>query len=444
MMLPSSMRAMPKIGKPLVFSIGLAIIAIASSITSQPIAALEYQIDNHTFELGTRARLAQIDADAETNVATNARAASLLLRLRATSEWSPQLSTLFELDYVTLGWKDEFSNGEHFNGHPVIPDVAGADLNQALIHYSPSNTIQLTLGREAINLGNQRFVGTNGFWQNEQTLDTAGVNYEFGTASNLLYRYVDNANRINGQNAGTKLSLADSNFATNNGIRPPQFLGDHDHNTHLVFAQFKEWDASQIQAYYFDMDIKDANALSNQTLGLRYEYNGRWNTLRTLAHTEFATQKRTNIHNQATPQFYDLGGGIGFSSSRLGSHEITLNFQRLSENKGISFVTPLASLHDQNGWADKFLLTPSTGLRDYSLQYIWRQSPIKIDARYHLFNTDDDNTRIGEELDIDLSYKFNTRSIALLRFANFTANGKYSGNTYADEQRVFLMFTHNL
>ena len=429
MMLLSSMTVMPKIGKSIFFSTILITLLAVIAATSQPVVALEYTLENHTFELGTRARLAHVDAE------ENARAASLLVRLRATSEWSQQFSTLLELDSVALGWQDEFSNGEHFNGHPVIPDVAGTDLNQALLSYSPTNTLQLTLGREALNLGNQRFVGTNGFWQNEQTLDTAGFKLEFGSASNVMYRYVDNANRINGQNSGKKLSPTDSNYTANNGIRPPQFLGDHDHNTHLVFAHFKEWDLSQIDAYYFDMEIKDAKALSNQTLGLRYEHKGRWNTLRTLVHAELALQKRTDIHNDALLQFYDIGGGIGFDH-----HEITLNVQRLGEKNGVSFVTPLASLHDHNGWADKFLLTPNSGLRDYSLQYIWRKSPIKIDARYHLFNTDDDNSRIGKEFDIDVGYKINTINSVLLRFADFTA----TADGFEHEQRVFLMFTHNL
>lgn len=429
MMLLSSTMAMPKIGKPIFLStISITLLAVIAT-TSQRVVALEYTLENHTFELGTRARLAHVEAE------ENARAASLLVRLRATSEWSQQFSTLFELDSVALGWQGEFSNGEHFNGHSVIPDVAGTDLNQALLHYLPTNTLQLTLGREAVNLGNQRFVGTNGFWQNEQTLETAGFKLEFGSASSVMYRYVDNANRINGQDAGKKLSPSDSNYTANNGIRPPQFLGDHDHNTHLVFAHFNEWDLSQLDAYYFDMEIKDAKALSNQTLGLRYEYESRWNTLRTLAHAEFAAQERTDINNDALLQFYDVGAGVGF-----GSNELTLNVQQLGENKGISFVTPLASLHDQNGWADKFLLTPNSGLRDYSLQYIWRKNPIKIDARYHLFHTDDDNSPIGEEFDIDFVYKLNTKSIALLRIADFTA----SDDSDADEQRIFLMFTHNL
>lgn len=423
------MMAMPKTGKlsTCVVQCSVGMIAIASTL--QTAAAIEYTFDNHTIEFGSRARIAHVDAD------TNGQAASLLLRLRAESEWSTQFSTLLELDHVELGWEDEFSNGVHFNGHPVIPDAAGTDLNQAFIRYAPSNTWQFSLGREAVKLGNQRFVGTNGFWQNEQTLDTVGFKYELGMASHVLYRYVDNANRINGDDAGKTLSPSDSNFAAQGGLRPTQFLGDHNHDTHLIFAQFKEWDYSQIQAYYFDIGIKEAAALSNQTLGVRYEYKGRWNKLRTQIHTELALQQRTEINNDNTLTFYDIGAGLGYQS-----HETSINYQHLGASNGASFVTPLASLHDQNGWVDKFLLTPGTGLRDYSLQHIWRSSPFKIDARYHVFYTDAQNSAIGEEFDFDLIYKPTRESSVLFRFADFNARHDAGIN----EQRLFLMFTHNL
>jgi hypothetical protein len=421
--------ATPMTGNTSASFVGLIASIVLTTAVIPSASALVYELEDHTLELGARARIANVTAD------NNARAMSFLLRLRAESEWTPQLSTLFELDHVELTWQDEFSNGEFFNDRPVVPDVAGTDLNQALLRYSPTNTVQLSLGREAINLGNERFVGTNGFWQNEQTLDTAGFNYEFGFASHFLYRYVDNANRITGNNSGKNLASSDTNFNTNNGQRPAAFLGDHDHDTHLLFAELKEWDYSQVQAYYFDMDIKDATALSNKTLGFRYEYTGRWNNLRTLAHAELALQERTEINNDAILQYYDLGAGIGYRAN-----EISINYQRLEENNGTSFVTPLASLHNYNGWADKFLSTHSSGLRDYEVQYIWRQNPIKIDARYHSFHTDNNNSKLGEELDIDFSVKLSRHDTVRFRYANFVSGE----GDYSDETRVFLMYSHHL
>lgn len=391
--------------------------------------AFEYQWNDHTLELGGRARIATVEAD------ENARAASLLFRMRAMSEWNSQLKTLIEIDHVELAWEDEFTNGVNFNDKPVIPDVAGTDLNQALISYSPTNTLELLLGREAVALGNQRFVGTNGFWQNEQTLDIAGFKLDFASASHISYRYVDNANRITGDDANKALSPDDPNFEANNGLRPAQFLGDHDHNTHLIFATFKEWDLSVIQAYYFDMKIEDAKALSNQTLGFRYEYKGRIGKLRALAYGEMALQERPEMNSDANLKYQTIGAGLGYRAS-----EVTLNYERLGEGKGISFVTPLASLNDENGWADKFLITPISGLRDYSIKYIWRKSPLKLDARYHFFKADNNHQTIGKELDVDFEFTLAKDHITRFRYADFNSHDP----EFSDEKRVFLMYSHTL
>jgi hypothetical protein len=95
MMLLSYTMATPKIGKLFFIHTGLVLCSLAT-LTIQPVAALEHKIENHNFELGTRARLTNVNAN------NDAKAASLLVRLRATSEWSQQFSTLFELDSVVF------------------------------------------------------------------------------------------------------------------------------------------------------------------------------------------------------------------------------------------------------------------------------------------------------------------------------------------------------
>ena len=421
--LPSCTTAMPRIGS----------YTLATLLATLPVApaaiALEDEWQNHQWGIRFRPRVAYVDAD------NNARAASVLLRGRLASDWTEKFSTLVEMDYVALGWKNEFSNGEHFNDKPVIPDVEGFDLNQLLLSYAATNSLQLAIGREAVNLGNERFVGSNSFWQNEQTLDMAGLTFSFGTASFISYRFVDNANRISGDDAGTRLSPSDSDFIANNGQRPARFLGDHDHHSHLLFAEFKEWDFSTLQTYYYDMEIRDAQAASNKTTGLRYEYKGRLKKLRALAHAELALQERPEVDSGNWMPYYNIGAGLGYRAS-----ELSINYEELGANNDLSFTTPLASLHDFNGWVDKFLITPTTGLRDYSLQYIWRQSPLKIDARYHFFHAANNNTRYGEELDIDFIFKTGKRSSVLLRYADFYSHDQ----SYQDERRIFLMFSHDL
>ncbi|GAB1258681.1 hypothetical protein [Aurantivibrio plasticivorans] len=393
--------------------------------------ALELEFDNHELAFAARPRVAFVHGEGGDD--SDAKAASLLLRLRADSEWTDNVSTVLELDYVALGWENEFTNGVNFNGKPVIPDSEGFDLNQALLSYSITNNLNLFIGREAVNLGNQRFVGTNSFWQNEQTLDMTGMQFGFGTASTISYRYVDNANRIQGEDAGTKLRSSDANFIQQGGQRPPQFLGNHDHQTHLLFADVKEWDYSRVQTYFYRMHIDDALALSNNTLGARYEYKGRIAYVRPIVNAEFALQERPEIADNSSIRYLNIEVGFGYRSSQL-----TLNYELLDGNSNVSFVTPLASLHDFNGWADKFLLTPAGGLKDYSLQYIWRNNPWQIDARYHSFKAANGSGSYGDELDVDMSFNITRDSQLLLRYANFKA----SSPAYNDEERVFLQFLY--
>lgn len=408
------------------------VLLCAASLALFPLSttgAFEATWNDHTLNLSARTRLANI----EVQTSENARAASQLLRANVRSQWSDRIASTIELDYVALAWKDEFSNGVRFNGKPIIPDVEGFDLNEAFLDLTLNHNITLTAGRKALQLGNERFVGSNNFWQNEQTFDTLGTTFEFGSASFVNYYYVNNANRINGEKAGKRLSPSDVNFAATNGLRPAPFLGDHKHRSHLVFSEFKEWDYSQLQAYYFYMDIQDAKPLSNKTLGLRYEFKKRYGSWRTNAHAELATQKRPNTTSERTLQYHSASAGLGYRS-----HKLSIHYERLNARNGVSFITPLASLHDQNGWADQFLITPPEGLNDASLRYVWRKNPIKIDFRYHTFSND--HAHIGNELDADIIFKVKRQHKFLLRYANFFT--KAPG--YKDQQRIFLMYHYNM
>lgn len=395
--------------------------------------ALELKFENHDLKFAARPRIAFVNG--EEGDESDGKAASLLLRLRAESQWASNLSSLLELDYVALGWENDFSNGVNFNSKPLIPDTEGFDLNQALLSYSLSNNMELSIGREAVNLGTQRFVGTNSFWQNEQTLDMAAVQIGFGSASHISYRYVVNANRIQGEDAGAKLRPNDANFIQNEGLRPPQFLGDHDHQTHLLFTNVKEWDYSRVQAYFYKMHIEDALTLSNNTLGIRYEYKGRLGNFRPIGNAEVALQERPEVADNSSIRYINLEAGFGYRSNQL-----LVKYELLDENSQISFVTPLASLHDFNGWADKFLLTPAGGLQDYSGQYIWRNNPWQIDARYHTFSAADGSGSYGDEFDVDISFNITRDTQILLRYGNF----KSSSDSYADEERVFILLKYNL
>ena len=78
-----------------------------------------------------------------------------------------------------------------------------------------------------------------------------------------------------------------------------------------------------------------------------------------------------------------LEGGVDIKSA-----ELKLGYELLGSDDSKSFSTPLATLHAFNGWADMFLATPATGLKDTYLSATTTLADIKLGAAYHDFRAD--------------------------------------------------------
>lgn len=385
--------------------------------------------ENQEFEFGFRPRIAHMEDD------PSGRTASALFRFQLKSQWQESFNTLIEVDHVELAWEDDFSNGVFFNNKPSIPDAGGTDLNQFLLNYSATNHLSFSIGREVIKFANQRFVGSNGFWQNEQSFDAAGFQYEFGTASSVQYRYLNKARRITGAQAGKNLSPSDSNFDAANGLRPAAFLGVHNHDTHLIHLDYKDLDNLKLSAYFYEINIVEAKTLSNRSFGASVEYKNNLDGLRIVSYAELALQKRTSTNSDSLIPYIHLQFELGKNA-----HNLAFHYEQLSSKNNVSFVTPLASLHDFNGWNDRFLITPASGLKDYSLRYLWRKSNWKVDVRYHLFKRDSDEQKLGNEIDVDFAYRFDRDNTLLLRVADVSSSNGF----IQSEKRIMLQFSHNL
>ncbi len=80
---------------------------------------------------------------------------------------------------------DDYNDTLGFNGlepFPVVADPENIELNRAQISYLVDGT-GVTVGRQRINLGNQRFVGSVGWRQNEQTFDAVRGQLKAGVVS---------------------------------------------------------------------------------------------------------------------------------------------------------------------------------------------------------------------------------------------------------------------
>ena len=80
--------------------------------------------------------------------------------------------------------------------YPVVADPSHTEVNQAYLSFSGIEGTKISAGRQSVNLGNLRFVGTVGWRQNDQNLDAVSVVNTSLPDTKLYYAYVWNVNRI--------------------------------------------------------------------------------------------------------------------------------------------------------------------------------------------------------------------------------------------------------
>lgn len=286
----------------------------------------------------------------------------------------------------------------------VVPDAESIDLNRLQMQYR-TKAFVMTLGRQRINLDDQRFVGSVGWRQNEQTFDAVRAEATLGPVT-LDGTYAIRQDSIFGSEAGPRRSM-DGDFV---------FLG--------ASARFGPVTAKAF-SYILDYDEAFAFANSSQTYGVRLGGSyplSKGVKLNVLA--SYARQKDMGRNPVAYEADYILGElGLGYQGFTL-----TGGYEQLGADKaaGKSFQTPLATLHKFNGWADLFLTTPAGGLEDYYVTLAKVFPKVKAlpglnaNVTYHEFRSDVTGAKYGTEWDASLGFK--TGKVGwLAKYANYNA-----------------------
>ncbi|MBL4870428.1 MAG: hypothetical protein JKX72_05690 [Robiginitomaculum sp.] len=345
----------------------------------------------------------------QTGFADNALASTVRTKLKYETGIFKGFSAVIEFDNVTQIGNDNYNSTVNgVTNRPVVADPEITAVNQAYIAYTGIKNTTLLAGRTALNMNNQRFIGTVGWRQNDQTWDMAAIISKPVETLTLTGGYVWNVNRIFGD---------DHPF------------GDLDTNTFIVDAKYTGLGFGNVTAYGLFIDLNDAPVfgLSSQTIGARFDgkHKVRGGNMTAIYEAEFATQsdyKDSPLNYSA--QYYHLAAGL--SANGLTGK---LGYEVLGSDNGVaSFQTPLATLHKFNGWADKFLTTPAGGLEDFygSLSYkVGGDSlmkGLKFDAVYHDFSADSGGD-YGREIDLQVSKKIGKHYYAGLKFADYNASG---------------------
>jgi hypothetical protein len=366
--------------------------------------------------------------------ADNARAASLLVRLNVETQWSEYLNSHVQVDNVSRGFKHEHSDGVDLNGKPLIPDVEGLDLNQAYLAIK-FDSLNFKLGRQQINWDDQRFIGGNGFWQNEQTFDAVLANIKLFSNSQLSYAYIGNVNRIFGDDADKQMSSS-GGYGADTVDRPVNLLGDHKHHTHIARLYLNEWDYSELVAYAYAIDNLTAPRTSNNTLGAHYTFTYKIDAIKYRLKVESALQKQPELNNSPLLPYYLLDASLG-----INRFDVTGRYEILSHKESANFIMPLGSSHDFQGASSQIQDFMGQGLKDASLGLIWRATPFKIETQYHRFNAYTSNEYLGQELDVTLSYKPSRKHVVSFLAAYFKP--ELESASRQNVRRFYLDYAYN-
>jgi len=315
----------------------------------------------------------------------------------------------------TLAINEQYNSG--LNGktaYPLVGDPENVELNRLQLQYRGIPKTVVTVGRQLINLDDQRFVGAAAWRDNEQTFDAARVEWSGvkNLKADITYAWSDRT--IWGVDGGNKFGPA----------RLGVISGD---NVFANLAFTTKIGTLTAFAYLVDQDEIPVLGNSSQSYGGRFAGAHPFSkTVKVTYAASFATQSDYHRNpNTYSSNYYAGEVGLGVKA-----FTVAAGLEILGADKGValtSFQTPLATLHKFNGWADKFLVTPPNGLRDAygSVGYGWKKAlgfdAIGVTAIYHRFGSDRLGQRYGSEIDTQLSIK-KGKYTALLKYAQYDAH----------------------
>ena len=131
------------------------------------------------------------------------------------------------------------------------------------------------------------------------------------------------------------------------------------------------------------------------------------------------------------------GFGTGLIGVSAGYEVLSGTASTLTETNG-QFVTTFATAHKFNGWADKFLTTPDTGLTDFYVSVNGAWDKVGYVATWHKFDSDATDAAYGAEVDAQVTYKFDWGQLVGLKGAIYSAD-EYATDT--TKGWVFTTFT---
>lgn len=326
------------------------------------------------------------------------------LKLRLSIDWqaNDSIQLFSQFDYVHAFNKGDYNSVTLTQNTSPIPEPEGQEINQLFLHYNSNLDWFARIGRQSLSFDNERHIGTNAFWQQDQSFDAFNFVYNNNINWQVSYVYLAGVQRIFGSDAKRMLSPDDIRFPAQR-LRPEFELGYHEHRSHLLNARYTFINQFTLSGFAYLLDNQDEARFSSNTFGVRATGEHKPQQVKYAYELEYAIQQDA----KNSPWDYQTSYIQAQISAQFKSHKFSLSHERFGEDNGFSFATSLDSAHKFNGWADIFDdYFGRDGITDTFFDYRGRDSKLRWRAKLHQFNDLNGGATIGHELDLELAYRY--------------------------------------
>jgi len=361
-----------------------------------------------------------------------------------TAAWNGlTLSTAFDI-LVPVG---DTNYNTTRNGKTLYPNIG--DLPQvALKHLNLSWAgfdSRVTVGRQRLALGSQRFLASPDWRMHGQSFDAVQLVNNSVDDLTLTYVWIDRVNRIYGDTAP---------FDTTAVAAATTQAGYYKSDSHVLSAAWTGVPGLKLETYALLLDLASpdyarsvaqraaAARLSTATIGARAEYDWRfaegWNA-------RFVADYARQTPYAANPLSFGLDYWLGEGSLSWRGLVGAAGYEVLGGDGAIGLHTPIGSLHITNGWADFFSTTPVNGVTDFYLRgaYAWPGFAglrgLNMMVEFHDFKSDRLRRGIGTEWDAQAEFQIDGNFIVLVKYANYAGAGAAFGGI--PDKSVFWLQT---
>ncbi|MCB9748056.1 MAG: alginate export family protein [Candidatus Omnitrophica bacterium] len=345
------------------------------------------------------------------NVNENAKASTLRTRLGYKSgKWYDFVGVIEGENVSYIGSDDYNDTVNRRTDHPVVADPENTQINQAYLEYSGIPNTIIKGGRQVIALDDHRFIGHVGWRQNNQVFDAGVLTNNSIENTTVMYGFIYNVNRIFGEQSAA---------------------GDWKSQSHFYNISNTSLPIGKITTYGYILDFgDDSSANSSATFGLSLSGKKALNDEINLKYYG-AYANQSDFASNATDynaNYYHIAPALEWKGLTT-----TVGYEVLgSDSSKFGFATPLATLHKFNGWADKFLSTPATGLEDFYVDLGYKVAGLEGNLeffngllakfQYHDFQAEDGGADYGNEWGIYLKHPIKKNMYVETKYADYNAD----------------------